>query len=252
MIRVLWRLAALIGLLVAGLLIIFSFYRFLSKAGQASTRRAWSRLLLRVCGLRVHVHADPHAHLDRPALIVLNHVSWLDIFVVNAVLPSTFVAKSEIRSWPLLGWLVSGTATIFIERGSRHAVRHANREILHRLAQGEHVAFFPEGTTTDGVTLLPFHASLFAVALPDGDPMKRSVMVMPAALRYAQAGRFSEIPAYTGDQTLVDSMMRILAAKGLEVHVHWLDPLPGAEHGTTRHALAQQSEQAIRKTLSSL
>jgi 1-acyl-sn-glycerol-3-phosphate acyltransferase len=249
MIRLLWRSAALILLLFAGLLIIFSFYRFLSKARQSRTKKAWSRLLVGACGLRICVQSDPLVDWDQPTLIVLNHVSWLDIFVVNAVLPATFVAKSEIRNWPLVGWLVSGTRTIFVERGSRHAVRHTNREILRRLAQDEPVAFFPEGTTTDGTTLLPFHASLFAVALPDGDHLKRSVSVVPALLRYTRQGKPSEIPAYTGDQTLVNSVLKILACKGLEVNLHWLDPLPSAEPGTTRHDLAQQAEQAIRKSL---
>lgn len=249
MMRVLWRSAALIALLAAGLLILFTFYRFLSKGRQAKTKQAWSYLLVRACGLRIRAHSDPYVHLDRPALIVLNHVSWLDIFIVNAVLPATFVAKSEIRSWPVVGWLVSGTGTIFVERGSRHAVRHTNREILHRFAQGEHVAFFPEGTTTDGATLLPFHASLFAVALPDGDHIKQGVVIMPAALCYKQHGEFSSIPAYIGDQTLVNSVIRILASKGLEVTLHWLDPLPSAEHGMTRHQLALQAEDKIRKAL---
>lgn len=249
MIRLLWRSAALILLLLAGLLILFSFYRFLSQARQSRTKRAWSRLLVRACGLRVRAHSAPRVHWDRPTLIVLNHVSWLDIFVVNAVLPATFVAKSEIRRWPLVGPLVAGTGTIFVERGSRHGVRHTNREILRRLTQGEPVAFFPEGTTTDGITLLPFHASLFAVALPDGDHLKRAVSVVPAALRYMRHGRPSEIPAYIGDQTLVNSVIKILGSKGLEANLQWLDPLPAAEPGTTRQQLAQQAEQAIRKSL---
>lgn len=249
MMRVLWRSAALIALLAAGLLILFTVYRFLLKPRQARIKQAWSRLLLRVCGLRVRTLSDPHVHLEQPALIVLNHVSWLDIFVVNAAVPATFVAKSEIRSWPILGWLVSGTGTIFVERGSRHAVRHTNRQILRRLAQGEHVAFFPEGTTTDGAMLLPFHASLFAVALPDGDHSNQGVVIMPAALRYTQRGKFSAIPAYVGDQTLVNSIMKILAAKGLEAHLHWLDPLPSAESGMTRQQLAQRAEAVIRESL---
>ena len=249
MMRVLWRSAALIGLLVSGLAILFSAYGLLSKAGQSSTKRAWSRVLLWACGLRVRVHSDAHVDLNRPALIVLNHVSWLDIFVVNAVLPATFVAKSEIRRWPLVGWLVSGTGTIFVERGSRHAVRHTNREILRRLALGEHVAFFPEGTTTDGATVLPFHASLFAVALPDGNHLKHSLAIIPAALRYTQQGQFCAIPAYTGNQTLLSSILMILSSRGLEAHLHWLDPLPAPAQGTTRHDLAQQAEAAIRQAL---
>jgi 1-acyl-sn-glycerol-3-phosphate acyltransferase len=249
MIRLLWRSAALILLLLAGLLILFSFYRFLSRARQSRTKQAWSGLLVRACGLRVRVHSDPCMHADRPVLIVLNHVSWLDIFVVNAVLPATFVAKSEIRRWPLVGSLVAGTGTIFVERGSRHAVRHTNREILRRLAQGEPVAFFPEGTTTDGTTVLPFHASLFAVALPDGDHLKQAVSVVPATLRYLRHGKPSEIPAYIGAQTLVNSVMKILACKGLEANLYWLAPLPSAEPGTTRQQLAQQAEQAIQGSL---
>jgi 1-acyl-sn-glycerol-3-phosphate acyltransferase len=249
MIRLLWRLAAILVLLAAGLLILFTVYRLVSNGRRARIKQAWSRRLLWVCGLTLEVHSDAHARLDRPAMIVLNHVSWLDIFVVNAVLPATFVAKSEIRHWPLVGWLVSGTGTVFVERGSRHAVRHTNREILRRLAHGEHVAFFPEGTTSDGAQLLPFHSSLFAVALPDDKHVKQAVVIVPAVLRYTQHGKFSALPAYTGDQTLVNSIFTILSSKGLHASLHWLDPLPSAQHDATRQQLAVQAEQAIRAAL---
>ncbi len=247
MTRVLWRLAAIVLLLIAGLVILFTVYRLFSVRRQGQIKQAWSRLLLKVCGLALEVHSDAHAKLDRPALIVLNHISWLDIFVVNAVLPATFVAKSEIRRWPLIGWLVSGTGTVFVERGSRHAVRHTNRKILKRLEKGEHVAFFPEGTTTNGAELLPFHASLFAVAIPDADQIRQAVRVVPAALRYSLQGRFSDVPAYTGEQTLVDSILKILSAKGLKASLHWIDPLPAADQESTRQQLAQQAFDAIQK-----
>jgi 1-acyl-sn-glycerol-3-phosphate acyltransferase len=249
MIRLLWRLAALLVLLIAGLFILFTVYRLFSNGRRARIKQAWSRLLLWICGLTIDVHSDAHARLDRPALIVLNHVSWLDIFVVNAVLPATFVAKSEIRRWPIVGWLVAGTGTVFVERGSRHAVRHTNREILRRLARGEHVAFFPEGTTTDGAQVLPFHSSLFAVALPDGKQVKQPVVIVPAVLRYTRHGKFSEIPAYTGNQTLVNSIVTILSSKGLKASLHWLDPLPSALPDATRQQLALQAEEAIRTAL---
>ena len=94
-------------------------------------------------------------------MIVANHVSWLDIFVINALDPCRFVAKAEIRSWPVMGWLAAGAGTVFIARGNRRELRHIFKGIVSVLAQGQRVAFFPEGTTSRQGEVLPFHANLF-------------------------------------------------------------------------------------------
>lgn len=252
MIRVLWRISALVLLLIAGLAILFSFYRFLPQPRQQSVKQAWSRVLLAACGVALDVRHSG-SELPRGAfLVAMNHVSWLDIFALNAVLPATFVAKSEIRRWPVLGWLVAGTGTVFIERGSRHAVHHANQRIIHKLSSGEPVAFFPEGTTSEGRDVLPFHTSLFAAAIRDHAIDKPQFPLLPIAISYHEGGERSMACAYIGDQSLAQSVMAILSTRGLSVRLQLMpviDPMPVE---MTRHALAQASRQAIRAAIQSL
>lgn len=254
MIRLLWRTAALALLLTLGLAVLFTVYRLVSLERQCRIRRYWSQRLLWICDITLQVRGEPNIERARPGLVVMNHVSWLDIFVLNAVMPVTFVAKSEIRRWPLVGWLVSGTGTIFIERGSRHAVRHVNHEIRHRLARGEHIGFFPEGTTSDGQGVLPFHTSLFAAALHSPQSMGsglQPVPVMPLTIRYLQNGTPSRIPAYIGDDTLVGSIVRILSHRGLQVELGYLPAIQQVPPDMTRHALASAVEHEIRQSLTS-
>lgn len=246
MIRLAWRLAAVTLLMLIGLFVLLAGYAWLPLALRIKIRQQWSRILLAFCGIRLVVHARHHAdQLQEPALIVMNHVSWLDIFVVNAVMPATFIAKSEIRAWPLLGWLVAGAGTLFVERGSRHAVRRVNHAIAQRFARGEHVAFFPEGTTTDGAGVLPFKTSLFASAMhEDGAPEQRHP-VQPMAIRYRRQGQPSSIPAYVGEQTFVNSLLKILSCPGLQAELTFLPPICNMPAAFTRHQLAARAEQAI-------
>jgi 1-acyl-sn-glycerol-3-phosphate acyltransferase len=241
--RLAWRALALVVLLIAGLLIAASVYRWVSLASQNAIRQRWSKLLLCICGIRLNITGTEHTlWVSRPSLVVMNHVSWLDIFALNAVLPVTFVAKSEIRHWPLVGWLVSGTRTIFIERGNRHAVRAVNHEMLRRIEAGEHVAFFPEGTTTDGFGVLPFHTSLFSIALD------HPIDILPVTLRYSQHERFSSIPAYTGEQTLVNSMVSILSSQGLAVTLQVHECIGHPSGALTRHELAEMAFRSIQSS----
>lgn len=250
MMRMLWRIGALLLLLISGLLILTLFYRLLSQQHQHAIKRAWSRTLLAACGISLDVHG-PQGLPRQPVLIAMNHVSWLDIFALNAVLPATFIAKSEIRRWPLLGWLVAGAGTVFIERGSRHAVRHANHRVVRQLTSGESVAFFPEGTTSDGDDVLPFHTSLFAAAIHDHAINKPQFAVLPVAIMYHAQGARTTVVAYTGEQSLMDSIVRITSSRGI---VAQLQLLPLIEHmppQMTRHALAAQSREAIRAAIQS-
>lgn len=251
MIRVLWRVSALLLLLMVGLAILFSFYRFLALSRQQSIKKVWSRVLLDLCGVALDLRHSDGPTPDRPVLIAMNHVSWLDIFALNAVLPATFVAKSEIRSWPVLGWLVAGTGTVFIERGSRHAVHHANQRISHRLAHGENVAFFPEGTTSEGVDVLPFHTSLFAAAIRDHAIDKPQFPLLPMAITYHQGQERTDICAYVGDQSLVQSIVAILSARELSVRLKKLPLIDDMPMEMTRHELARTSREIIRAAIQS-
>ena len=126
---------------------------------QALIRR-WSERLLRIMSIESRVHGLPPGGLPGNMLIVANHISWLDIFVLNTVQPARFIAKAELKRWPLVGLLIAGCGTLFIERERRRDAHRVNDHAREVLAAGDTIAIFPEGTTTDGTTLLPFHGSL--------------------------------------------------------------------------------------------
>jgi 1-acyl-sn-glycerol-3-phosphate acyltransferase len=191
-----------------------------------------------------------------PCLVVANHISWLDIFLVHAVLPATFIAKSEIRSWPLAGLLVQASGTIFVERGNRHAVRTLIKEAMTRLDSGERVIFFPEGTTSRGEDVLRFHTSLFGLA-----EQRPDIAVVPMTLFYSRQTGQGHRPtqanvsvpdgmnqvAYVDDMSLVGSMIKIMGRPGLQADavIHQaIEP-----QGMPRQQLAELCYVAVREGL---
>jgi len=208
---------------------------------------AWSRGLLRICGARLVVAGvalDPGLARygvvpgARGRLLLANHISWIDVFAVLGTLPSRFVAKSEIGKWPLIGWLVTLVGTLYIERGRRHAVAAMNHRVRDRIAAGETVVVFAEGTTTDGFSLLPFHSNLIAPAL-DVD-----CAIWPVALRYSDRGVQTAAASFVGDMGLITSLWNILVARELVIEVACLAALPMAPNAT-RHHIAHLARGAI-------
>ena len=224
------------GLATAGLV-----FPFVDSARQLAIIRSWSRGMLRALDVRLRVvGAPPGGH--PPTMLVTNHVSWLDIWVIHAVCPVRFVAKSDVRRWPVLGWLVTRAGTIYIERSRRHDTRRTNRHIVEVLSRGERVGVFPEGTTTDGTHLRPFHASLFQPALGAG------ARVVCAAIRYPlRGGAPNPDAAYTGERSLLASLRLILAQRRLRAELIFcgtVDPV-----GKTRRDLARESHRLIARAL---
>ena len=144
-----------------------------------------------------------------PALMVANHISWLDISVIHAARHCRFVSKSDIRDWPLLGTLATGAGTLYIERSSRKDALRMVKDMADAMKEGDVVAVFPEGTTSDGLQLLPFHANLIQAAISANAP------VLPTALRYvdARSGQTSQAVSFVGDESLVDSLWRTACAR---------------------------------------
>jgi 1-acyl-sn-glycerol-3-phosphate acyltransferase len=180
-------------------------------------RRHWSAALLRNLGVRLRADA---CEIAPGSLIVANHVSWLDVFVINALSPAAFVAKDDVARWPGLAWLIARNETVLLRRGSARAVQRANAEVASLLASGRRVAVFPEGTTTDGSRVLPFRAALLQAAID------KTAAVYPLALEYRDdAGRRSAAAAYTGDTSLWQSLRAIAAARVVEARVTVLAPV---------------------------
>ena len=229
--------------LIWGMLAGLLLFPVLSRPARDAMVLQWSRVLLRIVGVRVQARGAPPAPDGEPtgALLVLNHVSWLDVFVVAALCPARFVAKADIARWPALGRFAKAVGTLFVERGRRQAVAEVNRAMAERLTAGQHIGIFPEGTTTDGSQLLQFHANLLQAAIDSGAP------VVPVALRYHQGGTRSDAAAYVGEMNLAQSIWRILRAPRLGAELHWLPAI--ATPGQDRRALAHAAHAAIGEAL---
>jgi 1-acyl-sn-glycerol-3-phosphate acyltransferase len=235
-IRLAWRLARVFLHLFEGLATSALVFPFASTGLRERLTRSWSRRLLGLC--RVSVEQAPGAPVLEHALIVANHVSWLDIFVINALHPCRFVAKAEIRSWPVLGWLAGAAGTVFIARGNRRELRHIFKGLVEVLAQGERVALFPEGTTGRQGEVLPFHANLFEAAIDARTP------VQPYALAYLDGeGRYHPAIDYVGDTTFVDSLFAVLQGPPVRARLTCLAPL--ATSGAHRRELALAAQSAV-------
>jgi len=228
--------------LVAGLATCSLLFPLASNGQRERLTRRWSRKLLGICRVTVE-QGEGSPALDH-ALIVANHVSWLDIFVINALYPCRFVAKAEIRSWPVLGWLAAGAGTVFIARGNRRELRHIFKGIVTVLEQGQRVGLFPEGTTGRQGEVLPFHANLFEAAID------AKVAVQPYALAYLDdTGRFHPSVDYVGDTTFVDSMFAILQGPPVRARLTALPPIDAT--GAHRRELAEQAHTAVAQALRS-
>ena len=195
---------------------------------------AWARRLLRVLGVQAQVAAAPS--LPGGALLVCNHVSWLDIYLIYAAQRVHFVSKSEVRAWPVAGWLAHKTGTLFLERGRRADTARVNAEMRALMQSGAWVAVFPEGTTSDGRGLRRFLPSLLQPAVELNCP------IVPAALRYRTLdNEYSAAPAYIDQMSLWQSFKQIVSEPGITAELHFGEPIQPTGH---RRELAAQAEAA--------
>jgi 1-acyl-sn-glycerol-3-phosphate acyltransferase len=235
------RFARVVLHLLRGLAISAFIFPLANAARREQCVRRWSAGLLDILRVRIRV-TDASALPAQAALIVANHISWLDIFVINALQPCRFVAKADIRSWPLLGWLCAQAGTVFIARGKQREVRRVYQGLVGSLRAGERIAFFPEGTTAAQGTLLPFHANLFEAAI------EAQVPVQPCALRYLDdRGELHRAADFIGDTSFVDSLMMILASSPMTAEIL---PLPTiSADGAHRRELASRARTAVAAAL---
>lgn len=226
--------------LVQGLLTVLVVYPGVTKNAQLGLRRRWSARLLAILGVHVNAHGET---LQRGCMLIANHISWLDIFVINALVPAAFVAKAEVRAWPLIGWLAAKNDTVFLRRGSRGHARLIGQEIARILDDDRNVTIFPEGTTSDGRSVLHFHAALLQPAIDAGRP------VQALALRYRNPdGSYCGAPAYEGETTLMQSLAAILAAPRIRAEVEAFSAIaPGAD--ASRREVALAAHRSIRESV---
>ena len=233
----LFKLArALLHILVGFFTILLVFPR-LSPAQRQQRTQAWSLAMLRCIGIELIVKGNPA--VPGPLLMVANHMSWLDITALHAARFCRFVSKADIKKWPFIGMLASGIGTLFIERESRRDAMRVVHSMTASLQAGDVLGVFPEGTTSDGAGLLPFHANLFQAAIAADAP------VQPVALQFIETrtGQRSTAACYINDDTLVQSVWRALTTPDLAVVITFGEPQ--LAEGRDRRAWALAMQQAV-------
>ena len=213
--RALWKILRGLWHLLAGLWTIYIRFPRLSLEQREMQVQAWSLQFLALWGIHLRVIGQPV--VSGPALLVANHISWLDILVIHAARYCRFVSKSDIRDWPLVGALATGSGTLYIERSSRKDALRMVGDMADALRDGDVLAVFPEGTTSDGLSLLPFHANLIQSAIAAEAP------VQPVSLQFidARTGELSLAPCYIGDDTLLGSIWRTLTSSEITAVVRF-------------------------------
>lgn len=241
LLRVSYRLVLMVPLFLYGVLLALIFL-----AGRdprhayrrhAWVVRHWLALATQLVGLRPQVTGTPQ---EVPVLMVSNHISWLDILVLGGLLPPRFLSKAEVRNWPLVGWLSACAGTLYIRRGSRGGANSASEAITYALRHDARVLVFPEGTTSNGLSVRRFHPRLFQAAVETGAP------VQAVALHYThEAGINPKVP-WIDDAGFFESLIDILGEHAIPVEVHF-GTVHTAHDNSDRRRLATLTEQEIRE-----
>lgn len=234
-----WRIFRLLLVIAVGALLaaLVGLLQRLSRHDRMALRQRlacwWLGRLSGVLPLRIEVHGELPG---TPALWVANHVSWIDIPLLGALQPLSFLSKAEVRQWPLAGWLAEKAGTLFIRRGSGDS-REVGGQLARHLAQGRSLLLFPEGTTTDGSSVRTFHGRLLTSAIEAGVPLQ------PVALRYRRDDGLDRLAPFIGDDDLLSHLLRLLDAEAGTVEIHLLEPLHSA--GRDRTQLARMAREMI-------
>jgi len=233
-----WKLLRAVVHALAGWWTIRMRFPALSQAERNARVQQWAGRMLQLLDIRLVVQGTPPA--QGPLLLISNHLSWLDILAIHAAQHVRFVSKSVVHHWPLIGTLATGAGTLYIERERRRDAMRVVHHMTEALREGDLIAVFPEGTTSDGRALLPFHANLLQAAISAGAP------VQPAALRFVDAasGETSTAPRYIDDDNLLASLWRVLRAPLLAAIVRFGEPQ--SSHMRERRAWAQSLHADVR------
>lgn len=178
--------------------------------------RLWNRVLCLILGLQV---TREGARFDAPVLFVANHISWLDIVGLLAYMDGVFLAKSEVRSWPVIGWLCNRAGTLFIARGAVGAADRACKQIRKALLSGKNVFIFPEGTSTNGRLVRPFFPRLFEAAI------RTEKTIQPVAIKYRRNGRVDEIAPFIDEDEFTVHLLRLIAQPKTNLSISYLPPI---------------------------
>jgi 1-acyl-sn-glycerol-3-phosphate acyltransferase len=213
-----WRLCRVLAHALRGWNTVVFRFPAMGQPQREASVQAWAQRMLEELGVGLEVRGiTPTAG---PMMLVANHISWLDIVVLHAAHHCRFVSKSDVAHWPLIGRLAPAAGTMYIERESRRDALRVVHHMTEGLLEGDILAIFPEGTTSDGISMLPFHANLIQAAVSAHAP------VQPVALRFTDAatGANSLTPCYIGDDSLVGSLWRTVSGPRITAVVSYGEP----------------------------
>jgi 1-acyl-sn-glycerol-3-phosphate acyltransferase len=223
-------------------MLLACIFPFLGRNTQRLIMKHWSRSLMGMMNVKFAADGCCNPAELRGRILVANHISWLDVIALNAIVPSCFVAKSEIRNWPLLGWMCQQAGTLFIKREMRRDTLRINGKISSMLSRNECVALFPEGTSTEGETPGHFHSSLLQGAIDINSA------ICPVAIRYHDGkGKSNKDAAYVGEMTFIHSLWKILCSQSLYVNLSYLPPITSV--GKNRRLLASEAQSSVYASL---
>lgn len=217
----------------------------LSRERKLQEIKAWSKKTLEIIGIQV-LHETPLTQIeesDVPLMFVANHVSWVDALIIQSIQPSIFVAKSEVKHWPIVGSIATACGVVFVDRGSPSSARRMVDDVSSALHHGYCVAGFPEGTSSEGHTVSLFHANLFEAAI------NHHIQVQPLAIRYTNptSGSMCLKAAFIGDIGFVQSLHQIISADGIHAKVYACEML--SPQGHSRRTLAHLSHRSVSSQL---
>jgi 1-acyl-sn-glycerol-3-phosphate acyltransferase len=252
-----FRFFGTITLAALALAVLLPFHLAAVARGGRSTMavaRLWQRIVCLLMGVRVTVTGAPAS--ERPLLLLVNHASWLDIPILAAVAPVSFIAKSEVAAWPVVGFLARAQRSVFVERGRRHATGTQADEVAGRLAKGDIMVLFAEGTSGDGNQVLPFRSALVGAAQKAVGP-NGVATVQPVAIAYH---RMLGVPlgrqhrarvAWYGGTDLMPHLKRVLSDGGIDAHVVF-GPARTLSAGDDRKAVTQEAGRVVRRLVAGL
>lgn len=228
--------------IAVGIAILATVWVFCEQVTRDKLIRWWSKGILWRFNIKVVTFGQTPSLNQESSMILANHVSWIDIYALNSVIPVRFIAKSDINNWPVFGYLARKSGTIFINRTSRKDTARIVNKTAESLLNGNNVAFFPEGTTTDGTTLEHFKSSLVQAAI------QANSTIRPLAIRYPNPdGSANTSLAYAGETTMAESMMQALKTKQPIVELHFLPTIDSQP--SNRQVITQKAHTAIATTL---
>jgi 1-acyl-sn-glycerol-3-phosphate acyltransferase len=235
----------IISLIVEAAIVSKFIFRFNSASWKDNYVQSWSRKVLKTFGISIKLVNAENLSIKSGFCIVSNHISWIDIQVIESIIHCRFISTSEVFSWPVIGKMADAAGSLFIDLDNpRTGTKKIVDQMVPLLRAGERICFFPEATSTDGIHILPFKSNLFQSSISSGTP------VVPVAIRYLDASnKVSTAPGFFGDMTLIQCMKNIFDNGPLTAEVI---VLPAAPVYANKKELSEYSFNQINNTLSKL